>query len=91
MAPRVIVAVEPADDPIESILGFGAAGSRVEVAPMVDDALKSPIGAFRYLTVRAERDGAPGIDALRRYLDALPSPSSAALYRAEAQVRGLAV
>lgn len=91
MAPRVIIAVETADDPIETIIAFGTAGSRVEVAPIVDGALKAPIGAFRYLTVRAERDAMVGIPALQRYLAALPSPSSAALYRAEAQTRGLAV
>ena len=91
MAPRVIIAVEAAADPLPAILAFGAAGARVEVAPIVEGALKAPIGAFRYLTVRAERDAETGIPALRRYIAALPSPSSAALYRAEAQTRGLAV
>lgn len=91
IAPRVIVAVAPDRDPLEAIILFGAAGARVEAAPIVEGALKAPIGAFRYLAVRAERDTATGIPALTRYIAALPSPSSAALYRAEAQARGIAV
>jgi hypothetical protein len=94
LVPELILAVAsgtPADEAVETLTLLARAGLRARLAAMRPDAIGTPVPAAAYLArLAAKIEGRPGRDALLgRWLDALPSPSTRALYEADFRSKGL--
>lgn len=94
LVPEVILAVAsgtPTDEATATLTLLARAGLRARLAAMRVDAIGAPVPAAAYLArLAAKIEGRPGRDALLgRWLDALPSASTRALYEADFRAKGL--
>ena len=94
LVPEAILAVASGTSAAEAVESLGIlarAGLRARIAAMRPDAIGTPVPAAAYLArLAAKAESNPARDGiLLPWLDALPSPSTRALYEADFRAKGL--